>query len=219
MLAVDEKKQKKKAACVWCAEANAKKQARTAKETLSVGGDVMSDAELKKNCATRDREIESVPNEEEVRKEGEHGDEEALKEQNEVDREVEEVQEEIDVRLNEDVAEEGMREEAAVSTQEDGRDEGIGKGTVLRSDAPSEAKRVVPKKLKYQYRMDTVYGDYLSDMVCKKADVKWMDVPTMMIEEMGLSKSEFPEGFPSEDQVRRRITGAKYLLKKKELRK
>lgn len=65
--------------------------------------------------------------------------------------------------------------------------------------------------------MPTIYGEFLTGMVRKDPNVMRMEAWSAMIEALGLSNIQLADGFPSETQVRRGITAAKYNVKKKEL--
>lgn len=76
-----------------------------------------------------------------------------------------------------------------------------------------------PTNARYKYRMPVVYAEFVRNLVVEDPDVKLMDARTMMLDALGLSKRQLPKGFPSEYQVRLRITGIKYKEKKKDVTK
>lgn len=86
-------------------------------------------------------------------------------------------------------------------------DEGDRGGSVLDT-ATVKKRRVV-------YRMPELYAEFLKAHVLGDPDCKRMEARTAMIDAMGFSGAPLPQGFPTESQVRRRITGLKYHYKKK----
>lgn len=67
-----------------------------------------------------------------------------------------------------------------------------------------------------RHRMTKQYSDHLYQIVEADRNVKRTEVRSLLIKRLGWEEEIIPEDFPSEDQVRRNITGLKTAVKKRE---
>lgn len=198
----DEKKQRQKAAAVRWAEKSEKR--KKGGENGDAGRSGSEDVSRRKDCASEDADMEeAIVAEEDVaaemERDGESGGGDGIQQLSETEggkgRNGAELQEGGEAGDRDNVEREG--------------------GCTVNGMDSSTATEV--KKVKYQCRMPTIYGDFLMDLVRKNPELKRMEALTTIIEGLGLSNVQLPEGFPSETKVRRRITAAKYLMKKKHI--
>lgn len=113
------------------------------------------------------------------------------------------------------------------STTADGDNDGTcvqGTGVCAEGDGNRECKingdsgnrgAGATNNARYNYRMPPVYATWLKEFVANDPEVKRMEARTLMIDALGLSTLQLPELFPTEDQVRRKITAIKYAARKK----
>lgn len=73
------------------------------------------------------------------------------------------------------------------------------------------------KSVKHRYIMPKVYRDFLKAMVPDDMAVKRKEVRYKMIKALGWRGKKLPSYFPTEDQVKWRFDGLKYLEKKKKI--
>lgn len=65
------------------------------------------------------------------------------------------------------------------------------------------------KPVRVLYRINDIYADFLKKWVLHNPNCKRMGARSVMIEALVFSRRALPEGFPTESQVRRRVTGLK----------
>lgn len=66
------------------------------------------------------------------------------------------------------------------------------------------------KKTSYRYKMPSVYANYLKNAVLSDINLKRGLARNMMIVAMGWEGKQLPSDFPTEEQVKTRVSGLKY---------
>lgn len=71
------------------------------------------------------------------------------------------------------------------------------------------------ESVKHRYQIPKLNSDFLKTMVLTDLSVKRSEARSKMIEGPGWGGKVLPGDFPTEEQVKRRIDGLKYLEKRK----
>lgn len=83
--------------------------------------------------------------------------------------------------------------------------------TVSNTSIVKEVKK--PKR--YKYQMPKRYAKFINEILDNCSEVDRSDVRGLILKIFHLTGMELPSDFPTEEQVRRRITGIKYRKEKK----
>lgn len=88
---------------------------------------------------------------------------------------------------------------------------GQGRGTEGGAEAPEGRRGKVGKmKTTFRYKMPSVYSDFLKNAVLADKNLKGGSARSMMISSLGLDGKQLPINFPTEEQVKTRVSGLKY---------